>query len=490
MIQKLISYVVCAFYLLNAAVPNAWVKDSTDTASDFNEIDSYITAAMSRSNIPGMALSIAQGEEVVYQKGYGKAGNGRTVTADTPFYIGSQSKSFTALAIMQLVEQGKLELDAPVQTYLPWFRVADEQASSQITIRNLLQHTSGLSESGYVAHLPSDATLEMLVRDLSRARLTAPVGTKMQYFNPGYSTLGLLIEIVSAQSYGDYINEHIFIPLKMTSSFADREAAEAAGLSQGYAQVFMFAVPLEQAVVEYDIPAGFIISSANDMARFMMAMSNGGGLEGVKLLEPESIQMMFTPNSAINSTYGFGWYISEYYGETRITHGGDTERFHTSVLLLPEKKLSLVLLFNENHMLKDFNEYNTIFWSVASMLSDHPLPAQGQSSILYGWGLFLLWILVLALAVRKIIRLPQWRRKMMSWSTSQRRLDILKHLLWITISILVVVVIGPALLQRGFSWKWFTGSLPEVAIIVGTLVLDDLSQIILKLSLMARNKAR
>jgi CubicO group peptidase (beta-lactamase class C family) len=471
-------------------MPIAWINNSTVTASDFNQIDSYITNAMSRSNIPGMALSIAQGEEIIYQKGYGNAGNGRTVTPDTPFYIGSQSKSFTALAIMQLVEQGKLDLDMPVQTYLPWFRVADEQASSQITIRHLLQHTSGLSESGYVANLPPDATLEMLVRDLSRARLTAPVGSKMQYFNPGYSILGLLIETVSSQSYGDYINEHIFMPLKMTHSFTDREAAEAAGLSQGYGQVFMFAIPLEQPVVEYDIPAGYIISSANDMARYMMAMGNGGELDGVKLLEPNNIQMMFTPNSAINSTYGFGWYISEYYGETKITHGGDTERFHTNVLLLPEKKLSLVLLFNENHMLKDFNEYNTIFWSVASMLTDHPLPAQGQSSILYGWGLFAVWILVLGLAVRKIVRLPQWRSKMVSWSTSQRRRDILKHLLWITISILVVVVIGPALLQRGFSWKWFTGSLPEVAIIVGTLVLDDLTQIIFKLSWMARYKAR
>ena len=147
---------------------------------------------------------------------------------------------------MQLVEQGKLSLDAPVQTYLPWFRVADPQASQQITIRHLLQHTSGLSESGYVVNLSPDTSIEIMVRDLSHARLGAPVGTKMQYFNPGYSILGLIIETISGQSYGDFINDHIFTPLKMTNSFTDPTEANAAGLSQGYSQFFMLAVPQKQ----------------------------------------------------------------------------------------------------------------------------------------------------------------------------------------------------------------------------------------------------
>ncbi|HWQ47127.1 MAG TPA: serine hydrolase domain-containing protein, partial [Longilinea sp.] len=301
-------------------------------AGDYSDVDSYIRTAMQAYNIPGAALVVAQDGQVLFSQSYGDAGHGQPVTGDTPFYIGSQSKSFTAMAIMQLVEQGLLDLNEPVQTYLPWFRVSDEQASQQITIRNLLQHTSGLSEEGYVENFPPNASLETIVRDLSRARLTSPVGTEMHYFNPGYSTLGLIIETVSGQTYGDYLQEHIFQPLGMVNSFTDPTAAQAAGLAQGYAQVFMAAVPLDQTFYQYDLPAGFIMSSANDMARYLMVLANGGELDGVRVLQPESVEQLFTPNTAIGSNYGFGWYISEYYGQTQITHGGDTERFHTSVL--------------------------------------------------------------------------------------------------------------------------------------------------------------
>lgn len=486
MLNKVFSIVVILFGLIFVSVRTTGNSKHVYAAGDFIAIDSYITSAMKQNNIPGVAMAFTQGDGVTYSKGYGTAGKGRNITADTSFYIGSQSKSFTALAIMQLVERGILELDTPVQTYLPWFRVGDQQASQKITIRHLLQHTSGLSESGYTENFPQDTPLEVMVRDLSHARLTTQVGTKMQYFNQGYDTLGLIIETVSGKSYGEFIGENIFIPLKMTNSFTDPAEAEAAGLSQGFSQIFMLPVPLDQPFYQFDLPAGYIMSSANDMARFLNAMGNGGELDGVRVLEPENVQLIFTPNTAIQSTYGFGWYISQYYGETKITHGGDTERFHTSVLLLPQSKRSLVILFNENHLVKDYNEYNTLFWSVAGMLTDNPLPAKGTSSILYGWGLFAIWLGILVMAGRKITKLPQWRENMLTWNSRRRIMDIIKHLLGISVSILIVIVIAPALMNRGFSWKWFLGFLPDVAIIVGTLVLDDVIQIAVKLWMMAR----
>lgn len=479
--------VLLSFVLLATRLPCNTV--SANAAGDFASVDSYVTTAMQQYNIPGLALAITQGDQITFSKGYGTAGDGRIVTPDTPFYIGSQSKSFTALAIMQLMEQGKLDLDTSVQTYLPWFRVADPQASQQITIRHLLQHTSGLSEAGYVANLSPETSIEIMIRDLSRARLSAPVGTKMQYFNPGYSILGLIIETISKQSYGDFINEHIFTPLKMTNSFTDPAEANAAGLSQGYSQIFMLAVPLKQTFYQCDLPAGFIISTANDMARFLMALGNGGELDGVRILKPENVQLIFTPNSSINSTYGFGWYISQYNGETKITHGGDTERFHTSVLLLPDRGLSLVILINENHLIKDFNEYNTLFWGVTSILTNNPIPKEGLSSIIFGWGFFVLWLIILVLAVRKVIRLPKWCKKMLTWDKRHRGLDIAKHLLWIALTILVFTVIVPTFLNRGFSMRWFTGFIPDVAIVVATLVLDDVIRVALKLGTIVRRSS-
>ncbi len=426
----------------------------------------------------------ARGGRILYSNGFGTAGRGRPVTADTPFYIGSQTKSFTALAIMQLVEQGQLALDVPVQTYIPWFRVADEDASRSITVRHLLQHSSGLSDSGYTSRLSPDATLEAAVRDLSRARLTAPVGTRMQYFNAGYSTLGLLIETASGQAYGDYIREHITAPLQMANTFSDLPEAEAAGLAQGYSQVFPFAVPRHQPFYRSDLPAGYIMSSANDLARFLQALANGGELDGARVLTPESVALLFTPNSAIDSTYGFGWYIGKYGDETRITHGGETERFHTAVLLLPETGQSLVFLVNANHLLKDLGEYNTLFWTVAGLLTGHPLPADGALLDRHGWGLLALWLVIVVMAGRKVARLPQCAQ-MLTWSGASAPSTLPSTCSGLR-SVAAVAAVSLVVLGRGFSWRWFVGFLPDVAIIVATLVLDDVIQIVLKLAAVAR----
>lgn len=160
----------------------------------------------------GQPLPFPQGGEVVYSTGYGIAGLGRPMTADTPMIIGAHSKSFTALAIMQLVEAGKIDLDAPIQRYIPWLTVADPQANDQITVRSLLNHTSGLSEAGFVPNLPDSTTLEQAVRELQRAHPTAPADRRYQYFNMGYTTLGYLVGVVFGQKYAQYLEEYIFEP--------------------------------------------------------------------------------------------------------------------------------------------------------------------------------------------------------------------------------------------------------------------------------------
>ena len=154
---------------------------------DLAAIDAFVEAQMDRHRIPGLALAITKGDRIVHLQGYGSAGDGRPVTPQTPFHIGSISKSFTALAVMQLVEQGEVDLDAPVRAYLPWFQVADEGASQAITVRHLLHQTSGLAEETYMADLPADATLERAVRDLRRAEPVDPPGTSFHYFNQNYA---------------------------------------------------------------------------------------------------------------------------------------------------------------------------------------------------------------------------------------------------------------------------------------------------------------
>ena len=133
---------------------------------------------MRSARIPGLAVAIVKGDQIVYAKGYGQADPaGRPVTPQTPFLIGSNTKPFTALAVMQLVEAGKVELDAPVQRYIPWFRVADEQASRQITVRQMLHQTSGLPQPPNSQSITDtdDKALERAVRQTQKRRVLQPV---------------------------------------------------------------------------------------------------------------------------------------------------------------------------------------------------------------------------------------------------------------------------------------------------------------------------
>ncbi len=185
--------------------------------SSHSAIDAYVEEQRRRLHIPGISLAIIEGDRIAHYRSFGLARQGgEAPSPQTPFFIGSLTKSFTALAVMQLVEAGKVELDAPVQRYLPWFRVADPQASAQMTVRHLLNQTSGLPAlPGEIALADfddrPDAT-ERQVRALASLKITRPVGSKCEYSNLNYNILGLIVEAASGESYADYVQTHIFNP--------------------------------------------------------------------------------------------------------------------------------------------------------------------------------------------------------------------------------------------------------------------------------------
>src|SRR6266498_1170367 len=152
---------------------------SQPVGRDINEMDSFVQSVMSSRGIPGVALVVIDGGQVIHQRGFGLADDsGRPVTPQTPFRIGSNSKSFTALAVMQLVEQGRVDLGAPLQRYLPWFHLADADASARITVEQLLNHTSGIPGSAlYGSFTDPHMTLEQYGRELAGIRSNSPVGS-------------------------------------------------------------------------------------------------------------------------------------------------------------------------------------------------------------------------------------------------------------------------------------------------------------------------
>jgi len=195
--------------------------ETTSSSAPFDAIDAYIERQMRRLRVPGVSLAIVEGDRTVHTRGFGQARpNGETPTPRTPFFIGSLTKSFTALAVMQLVEAGQIELDASIQRYLPWFRLADPQASAQITVRHLLNQTSGLPTlAGEIPLADFDNSpnaAERQERALASLALVHPVGAAFEYSNSNYNLLGLIIEAADGESYADYVQTHIFTPLDMS----------------------------------------------------------------------------------------------------------------------------------------------------------------------------------------------------------------------------------------------------------------------------------
>ena len=390
-IQKYLFPTILGCMML-ALIPQMFNKPaqakSTSSSTLHDAIDAYIEEQMQRLNIPGVSLAIVEDDQIVHLRGFGQARpGGETPTPQTPFFIGSLTKSMTALAVMQLVEAGKIEMDAPVQRYLPWFRVADPQASAEMTVRHLLNQTSSLpTSSGEIQMADFDNSpdaAERQARALSTLMLTRPVGSAFEYSNVNYNLLGLIIEAASGESYADYIQKHIFTPLEMSHSYTSLSVAKQNGLAMGHR--YWFAIPFvapNTPVPSGSLPSGQIISCSEDVAHYMIALLNGGRYGNAQILSEEGITEMHrgvADDSVMGISlgqYGMGWFVDES-GKTKLVwHSGTTPDFGAFIALLPEQRKGLVLLFNANHhwftpVLSDFGA-----GAAALFAGDQPNPIQ------------------------------------------------------------------------------------------------------------------
>lgn len=318
-----------------------------------SHVERYINQVQHDLNLPGLAIGIVHNGNVVFLKGFGKASPDRNVSIETPFVIGSLSKSFTAMALMQLREVGKIDLDAPVQRYIPWFRLADPEATAKITLRRLLTHTSGISRYAGRELLGGrgNKTMEQSVRDLARVKLRKPVGT-FQYSNTNYLIAGLVIQVVSGQTYEAYIQEHIFRPLRMQHSFTNEEEAMLRGAAMGYRWWFGVPVPAHVPFLPDALPAAFLWSSARDMATWLQVHLGGGRHQGVQILSEQGIAELHRPTAYIpasGASYGLGWRRWVFDETPVVSHSGEVANFRCEILLLPEWRTGIVVLANCNN---------------------------------------------------------------------------------------------------------------------------------------------
>ncbi|GJJ04229.1 penicillin-binding protein [Duganella rhizosphaerae] len=322
--------------------------------ASFDALDAYLQAELQRAGIPGAALVVVEDGRIVHLHGFGVGGpNGRRPTAETVFQIGSNSKSFTALAIMQLVETGRLQLDAPVQRYLPWFHVADAETSTRITLRHLLNQTSGLShgegQTDFANTYAGADALERRVRGLADVRLASAPGQHWAYSNINFVILGCVIEAVSGTSYASYMNEHVFKPLDMRNTAAASQSPEHADVATGHRFWFGRAVaadglPYPQTLV----PAGYLTSTARDMGAYLIAHLGGGP----RILSAAGLAELHRPGANTGQRYGYamGW-ATDGNAPGLLTHEGQTPEFTSAMGIDVQQRWGFALLLNASDAL-------------------------------------------------------------------------------------------------------------------------------------------
>lgn len=378
-----------------------------DDRAAYEAIDRQLSEDVERYHIPAMAVAVVDKDTVLFEQTYGECER-----ADEPFIIGSMSKSFTAAAIMQLVEQGSIALDSSVDEYIDaseWF--SEGTNHGRITIRDLLNHTSGI---------PTYQTFGFL-------ESTDSYGSHV-YANANYGLLGLVIESVSGLPYEDYIERNIFDPLGMSHSAATLEQSKKHGLIDGYRNFFGIPVAGEpdypgkiQRGTWESVPAGFLSSSVADMEAYLQMYLRGGE----QVLSTEGIDRMFYENvpAGDGTHYGMGWiYETERYSQPVLMHPGLVENYTSNMVIIPDKGIAVVMLVNMNDYLVGNNLLENV---ILPLLGERRQELPNLYLILHA-VIDAACLALCLVSLQALFSLRRWKAR--TGDTRQPVLDILRHL--------------------------------------------------------------
>ena len=358
---RLIALVVC----LIAALPVA-TGTQAPAAPTPAGIASVVTNVFNAWDVPAAAVAVVKDGQIVLSKGFGGA------TDDlTSFYTASVTKTFTVAALGMLADEGKLRIDDPVVKYLPEFATADPALSAQLTVRDLMAHRTGLPRADLLMFSGlSDA--EVIGR-LKGIAPIAPVRTRLTYQNQMYLALGEIVARLSGKPWSQFITERVLTPLGMTHSSATGlgHAPTGTAIVQPHARIEGKVSPVSL-VPRPPYGAGGINSTGRDMAAWLQFLLSDGTWNGAKLLGPQVINatrqpQLVTPPTymypdAVLSSYGLGWFLSDYHGHLIVQHGGNGEGWTALVFLQPDAKLGVAVLTNMNSSLMP--------WAMAYAVAD------------------------------------------------------------------------------------------------------------------------
>ena len=344
--------------LMILIMPATAVAQSVDTAA----IDKLVEDALKEWQVPGAAIAVVRGDEVVYLKGYGvrEIGGKEPVTPDTLFAIGSTSKAFTTTAMAILVDEGKMKWDDPVRRHIDFFRLADPLANEYVTMRDLVTHRTGLTQHDLLWY-GSPWGREEILRRVGQVKLTQPFRATYQYQNIMFLAAGYAVGLIAKSSWEDFVQRRLFDPLGMTgANFSARVAAKAADHSTPHSknrEGKVVAIPWRD--IDNIGPAGSINAGVRDLSRWLRFQLGGGVFEGKRLLSATALTETHTPQIVVRvdpatardtettqSSYGLGWGIADYRGHLLLSHGGGIDGYLTNISLAPKAKIGVVVLSN------------------------------------------------------------------------------------------------------------------------------------------------
>jgi CubicO group peptidase (beta-lactamase class C family) len=387
-------YICNVFAFLFLFISNSFSQ--TDSLPSFikDSLDIYVNRALTDWKIPGASVAIIKNGKVAYMKGYGikEMGTNDKVDENTLFMIGSNSKAFTATALAMLDAEKKLSLDDKVQKWLPDFKLYDAYVTKEANIRDLLCHRLGFETfQGDFMFFDSDLTTAQMREKWGRLKPIYSFRSKWGYTNAAFMTAGEIIPKVTGKTWAEFLKEKIFMPLGMNNTLALSKDISAAANKATAHTVWMGELKkIPYGRIDAMAPAGAISSSANDMSKWVMALLNNGKLDGKEIIPASAIAQTRIPHSIMGNgghmfnkahfnLYGLGWFLEEYAGRKVVAHTGGVNGFVTSVCLMPEEKLGIIVLTN--------TDANNFFEALRNEIQDAylGLPYRNYSKVFLGF---------------------------------------------------------------------------------------------------------
>jgi CubicO group peptidase (beta-lactamase class C family) len=349
----------------------------TDSLPSFvkDSLDSYVQKALSDWQIPGVAVCVVKNGKVVVMKGYGvkETGTNNKVDENTLFMIGSNSKAFTATALTLLDAEKKLSLDDHVQKWLPDFKLYDPWVAKETIIRDLLCHRLGFETfQGDFMYFDSDLSTAEVREKMGKLKPLYGFRSKWGYTNSAFMTAGEIIPKVTGQSWAEFVTQNIFKPLGMNNSLAlSKDIAAAPNKCSAHTVVHGVLKKIPYGHIDNLAAAGSIFSSVNDMSHWVMMQLDNGKYGGKEIIPASAIAQTRIPHSILGnggrlfneghfSLYSLGWFLEEYSGRKIVSHTGGVNGFVTSVTLIPEEKLGILVFTNTDAN----NFYEALKWEI------------------------------------------------------------------------------------------------------------------------------